>query len=207
MNDRNSLSVAALVLAGGKSSRMGRDKALIVWHGLIILQRICQVASECCQQVYILTPWPDRYRAIISEEYQFLLEVNSGNGPLVGLADGLAQVNSDWLLLLACDMPLLESTVIRNWISELYNIPENILALVPKQADRWEPLCAFYRKEALPELQLFIDRGGRSFQAWFERIPVQAIAVGEREAKMLSNCNTYEDLDKLSNLNQDCIWK
>ena len=199
MNDRNSLSVAALVLAGGKSSRMGRDKALILWDVNTILQRVCQVASECCQQVYILTPWPDRYRDILLKQYQFLPESKPSNGPLVGLADGLAQINTTWVLLLACDMPLLETVIIQLWINKLYIIPKDTLALVPKQADRWEPLCAFYRKEALPELQQFIQEGGRSFQSWFERIPVQAIPIGEREAKMLSNCNTQEDLERLVN--------
>ena len=207
MNDRNSLSVAALVLAGGKSSRMGRDKALILWDVNTILQRVCQVASECCQQVYILTPWPDRYRDILLKQYQFLPESKPSNGPLVGLADGLAQINTTWVLLLACDMPLLETVIIQLWINKLYIIPKDRLALVPKHADRWEPLCAFYRKEALPELQQFLHQGGRSFQSWFERIPVQAIPIGELAAKMLSNCNTHEDLDRLGKLNQHGIWE
>ena len=207
MNDRISLSIAALVLAGGKSSRMGRDKALIPWHGVPLLQRTCKVANECCPQVYILTPWPDRYRSFLSPKYRFLPESKPSNGPLVGLADGLAQVNSDWVLLLACDMPLLETVIIQLWINKLYIIPKDTLALVPKQADRWEPLCAFYRKEALPELQQFLHQGGRSFQSWFERIPVQAIPIGELAAKMLSNCNTHEDLDRLGKLNQHGIWE
>lgn len=202
MDDR-SLSVAALILAGGKSSRMGRDKAVIAWDGVPLLDRVCNVAAECCQQVYILTPWPDRYLDTVTATYNFLPESNPGQGPLVGLAEGLTQLSADWVLLLACDMPLLESAIIRNWANHLTQLSSDTLAFVPKQTDLWQPLCGFYRKEALGELQKFIDSGGRSFQTWLERVPVQVIPVGEREAKMLWNCNTPEDLEKFGQSNYD----
>jgi molybdenum cofactor guanylyltransferase len=191
------LSLAALILAGGKSSRMGQDKALIPWDGTPLLQRVFQVASQWCQPVYIITPWPDRYQDILTPEtYQFLVESNPGQGPLVALAQGLAEIPADWVLLLACDLPLLQVEIIQNWIDQLNEIPNSVLAMVPKQADLWQPTCGFYRREALPELQKFIHQGGRSFQTWLEQIPVQALAVNQQSSDMLFNCNTPMDLEK-----------
>lgn len=194
MNHDNSISVAAVILAGGKSSRMGEDKALILWDGTPLLQRVCKVAAECCHSVYLLTPWPDRYPAIFTGKSKFLLESNPGRGPLVGLAEGLAQISADWVLLLACDLPLLDPTIINSWVSQLSQLPDDVLAFVPKQGELWQPLCAFYRHQALPELQKFIQQGGRSFQSWLERVPVQAITVTEQCRDMLWNCNTPADL-------------
>ena len=191
------LSLAALILAGGKSSRMGTDKALIPWDGIPLLQRVFQVASECSQFVYIITPWPERYQDILTpESSQFLIESNPGQGPLVALAQGLAEIPADWLLLLACDLPLLQVEIIQNWIERLNQLPNSVLAMVPKQADLWQPTCGFYRREALPELQKFIQQGGRSFQTWLGQIPVQPIAVNQQSSDMLFNCNTPTDLEK-----------
>lgn len=200
MNPDNTISITALILAGGKSSRMGQDKALILWDGTPILERVCQVAAECCQQVYILTPWPDRYQAIVNKKYKFLQESRPGQGPLVGLTEGLAEITADWILLLACDLPLLEPEILQNWVSQLSHLPIDILAVVPRRAELWEPLCAFYRREALPNLYKFIQKGERSFQAWLQEIPVQAIPVGEKEARMLWNCNTPTDLQQVVDL-------
>ncbi len=189
--------LSAVILAGGKSSRMGQDKALIAWDGIPLLQRVCQVASQCCQQVYILTPWPERYQEIVTDfNYQFLVESNPGQGPLVALAQALAELPTEWILLLACDLPLLQVEIIRDWAARLNNIPDSILATVPQQENFWQPTCGFYRREALPELEKFIQQGGRSFQTWLDQIPVDPILLDERLSNMLFNCNTPQDLKK-----------
>ncbi len=189
--------LSAVILAGGKSSRMGQDKALIPWDGIPLLGRVYQVASQCCQQVYILTPWPQRYQEILSgQNYQFLVESNPGQGPLVALAQALTEIPTEWFLLLACDLPLLQVEIIRDWTERLNNIPGSILATVPQQETFWQPTCGFYRREALPALQEFIQQGGRSFQTWLEQIPVEPILVDEQGSNMLFNCNTPMDLKK-----------
>lgn len=197
--DTQKPALAALVLAGGKSSRMGKDKALIPWQGTPILKRVCQTAATCCQQVYILTAWSERYQDLLGEKYQYLKEFNPGQGPLVALAQGLAQITRDysidWILLLACDLPQLETEILKTWSNQLSQLPPETLALVPRRREGWEPLCGFYRPAVRNSLQNFIEQGGRSFQVWLSNLPAQSIAVGEKEAKMLWNCNTPADLD------------
>ncbi|MFB2876488.1 molybdenum cofactor guanylyltransferase [Floridanema aerugineum] len=190
------MDISALILAGGRSTRMGEDKALIPWDGIPLLTRVSQVATQCCEQVYILTPWAEKYQKIVPEKCQFITETHPGQGPLLGLAEGLEKISSEWVLLLGCDLPLLQSKILQNWMENLTQIPDEILAVVPHQQARWEPLCAFYRRSALPNLQEFIQQGGNSFQKWLAQTKVATIPVSQACQEMLWNCNTPIDLEK-----------
>ena len=192
--------IYVIVLAGGKSSRMGRDKALLEIDGKCLLERSCEVAANLTSEVYVLTAWPDRYRSTLSKKCQFLVEYNPGSGPLIALTQGLTQITTEWILLLACDLPLLNAQMIEHWASDLAAVPPSTLAVVPYQNSRWEPLCGFYRQQSLSSLQSFIEKGGRSFQLWLNQIAAVPLSVGEREAVMLSNCNTLEEFEQLNKL-------
>ena len=154
--------LVGIILAGGKSSRMGQDKALIPWQNIPMLKRVYKVANKCTEKVYIITSWPQKYQSILPTECEWLTELKT-EGPLVALAQGLTQINSNWILLLGCDLPLLNSDIIQTWVSELNQLSPEILALVPKKSQGWEPLCAFYRQEIKIELEKNIYRGDRSF--------------------------------------------
>ncbi|NJK39641.1 MAG: molybdenum cofactor guanylyltransferase [Oscillatoriales cyanobacterium RM2_1_1] len=188
------VAVAALILAGGQSSRMGQDKALIAFQGKPLLRSVCDVAITCCGAVYLLTPWPERYTEILPEACMALQELNAGQGPLVALAQGLGEIQADWVLLLACDLPRLDSRILQIWIGQLPQVPKSTLAVVPYQSTRWEPLCGFYRPISQSHLGQFIQQGGKSFQVWLSQIQVQSLAVDSSIAAMLHNCNTPEDL-------------
>ena len=199
-------NLVALILAGGKSSRMGRDKALISLpnqQDTPMIKRVYEVAAECTEQVYIMTPWPERYKEVLSADCQWLIESNPGQGPMVGFAQGLAQISSYWILLLGCDLPELDADIIKSWISELEEISSSILAVVPQQSQGWEPLCGFYRQEVRVELEKYLQGGDaeglpmqhRSFQSWLPTISVKPLSLGEKEARMLRNYNTPSDLE------------
>ncbi|MBW4564231.1 MAG: molybdenum cofactor guanylyltransferase [Mojavia pulchra JT2-VF2] len=225
---RNKLT--AIVLAGGKSSRMGQDKALIPIQGIPLLHFVCGVAKACTNTVYVVTPWPERYQNLGLPGCQFIREIplasvsgklqsleNSENslissafpasptppssppssapntqGPLVGFAQGLAQVQTKWVLLLACDLPKLRVEVLQEWIVRLDSVGDEAIAALAHHAKGWEPLCGFYRRDCLPQLLEFINQGGRSFQEWLNQHSVQVLDLPEPE--MFFNCNTPEDL-------------
>ncbi|MBD2610827.1 MAG: molybdenum cofactor guanylyltransferase [Nostoc sp. ZfuVER08] len=223
--------LTAIVLAGGKSSRMGQDKALIPIQGVPLLQQVCEIAKGCADSVYIVTPWPERYRDLLLPGCEFIRELplpqeNTGtrehqemenylrtspplrvptsssfpasspslhtHGPLVGFAQGLAQVQTEWVLLLACDLPRLRIEVLQEWSTTLDSIANNKIAALAHHPKGWEPLCGFYRRRCLPQLLDFINQGGRSFQEWLRQYPVEVLPLPEPE--MLFNCNTPEDL-------------
>jgi molybdopterin-guanine dinucleotide biosynthesis protein A len=203
----NSGFLSAIVLAGGKSSRMGQDKALICVQGVPLLQRVCHVAADCTDTIYVVTPWPERYQNLVLPSCQFIKELplpftsispsspsstdTPTHGPLVGFAQGLAQVQTEWVLLLACDLPWLEVKVLQRWINELDHVDDQAIAALVYHTQGWEPLCGFYRQRCLPLLLEFINQGGRSFQQWLNQHPVQVLSLPT--ATMLFNCNTPED--------------
>ena len=194
------LSLSAIVLAGGQSSRMGRDKALIALQGVPLLRQVCEVALNCVGQVYVVTPWPERYQDILPNACRVIREIplpgeTQSHGPLVGFAQGLTQVKTDWVLLLACDLPQLQVEVLQSWAMKLENVPQEAIALLSRQPKGWEPLCGFYRRQCLPRLTQFINDGGRSFQGWLSQSLVQELQV--RDAQIFFNCNTPTDLEQV----------
>ncbi|TAE56720.1 MAG: molybdenum cofactor guanylyltransferase [Nostocales cyanobacterium] len=189
--------LSAIILAGGKSTRMGTDKALIPIQGKTLLERVYNVAKTCTDKIYIVTPWTERYQSLQLSECEFIYEnPNHTQGPLVGFAKGLEQVNTQWVLLLACDLPNLNPEVLQNWIQQLNNIESEKIAYLVKSPQGWQPLCGFYRSSCLPLLLDFIAQNGRSFQEFLKLNPVEILPLSNPE--ILFNCNTPEDLFKVN---------
>lgn len=189
-------SLSAIILAGGQSSRMGQDKALIPVQGVPMLKRVYAVAQSCAASVYVVTPWPQRYPFL--PEDKFIQEVplpgeTNSAGPLIAFAQGLTQVQTSWILLLACDLPGLKAEVFQACLPQLLATPSNVIALLPRHPKGWEPLCGFYRRSCSSALKDFIHQGGRSFQGWLAQQPVQELLLKDRQ--VLLNCNTPADLE------------
>lgn len=190
---------------------MGHDKALIEIDQVPLIRKTCQIALQCADSVYVVTPWVDRYRTVVDRQVQFIQEVpisDEPNGSLVGFVQGLASIQTEWVLLLACDLPGLREEVLQDWATHLSAVEgarceadTARVALLPKNPEGWwEPLCGFYRQECLSSLEKYVANGGRSFQGWIAQQPVQAVQellISDRQ--MLLNCNTPEDLQTFRN--------
>ena len=189
-------NLAAIILAGGKSTRMGRDKALLTIRDRPLLTYVCTVAQNCSDRVYVVTPWIDRYQALVPPNIRFIEETiilanKESNCPLIGFYQGLQQIDAPWILLLACDLPLLDSEAIQQWYRQLAEVSEAEIALLPRDAKGWQPLCGFYRRSCLPSLQTYLNNGGKSFQNWLAPYLVRELQISDRS--VLFNCNTWED--------------
>lgn len=191
-------AIAAIILAGGRSTRMGSDKALLIVDGEPLLRRTCQMALLCTSEVYVVTPWVDRYQAILPFGCRLVPEValtqTATHGPLLGFAQGLVPVQSEWVLLLACDLPCLEAAVLQRWLAQLRLAEPQEIALLPNSKQGWEPLCGFYRTSCRASLERAIAQGCRSFQRWLAGEPVRELQLEAGDRTVLFNCNTPEDL-------------
>ena len=205
---QNSLNYAdaALVLAGGQSRRMGRDKALLTFSregtdetgGITLLQQTCKVAQSCAKHTYVLTPWPERYCDLLSSAVVLLKESAVGRGPLIALAQGWSMILAHaqnkhesapcWLLVLACDMPALDASTLQTWQGQLKTVREDAIALLPRHNNRWEPLCGFYHQRCIPSLETAVQSNIRSLQQWLDHETVIPLTVGD--SHILQNCNT-----------------
>lgn len=185
--------ISGLILVGGTSSRMGEDKALLRCGERTLLELVYGVVVGLTPQVYILTPWPERYRQVLPSSAVLIEEVGGGRGPLVGLSQGLRVIRSEWVFLCACDLPGLNLEVLRGWEKLLGGVSPEVLAVVPFYEGRWEPLCGFYRGGSRESLEVFVERGGDSFQVWLSEIEVFRLEVDEFQSGVLFNCNTREE--------------
>ena len=187
--------ITAIVLAGGKSFRMGRDKALLEIDGTTLLTKICHLANDCACRTYVVTPWIERYQTILPSSCQAIAErplfEGTSNTPLFGFAIGMELVETEWVLLLACDLPFLASSQVKQWSLGLATVLPTEIAYLPYSAKGWEPLCGFYRRDCRTTLKTYIDNGGKSFQSWLAQHPVRELPVKNRT--FLFNCNTPQD--------------
>ncbi len=203
--------VSAVILAGGQSRRMGQDKAMLPIDPLAsqriiegansallsqggfvnvtttLLQQTCAVAKSCTQQVFILSSTP--YHLPLC---QWISEDPPHQGPLKAFAGCFGQIESEWILLLACDLPYLDARVLQRWMGELQQVPASSIAYLVPNPKGWECLCGFYRANSYQSLAKFVAAGGDSFQAWLQDQQVQAIP--HSEPQMLINWNSPADL-------------
>lgn len=213
------LHLSGIILAGGRSSRMGEDKALLTIGGIPLLRIVCDVAIALCEKVYVVTPQTERYEHLLPHECEFIrevplsdwLEASQGqksrgamvqgeqlpitNSPLVGFAQGLSHITTEWVLLLACDLPRLQVEILREWATYLDSADSRAIALLTHQDKGWNPLCGFYRRSCLGTLRQYIKSGGRSFQGWLAQHTVQVLPLPD--AQMLFNCNTPADYEEI----------
>ena len=192
--------IASIILAGGKSSRMGSDKALIEIDGIPLLRKACLSALSITNSAYIITPWVERYQFMLPKNCHLIQEKPLAGGkwhqgPLVGFIQAFKQIDQDWVLLLACDLPNLPSQELRRWLHYFQSISGSFDLLLPRHSKGWEPLCGFYHRRNIPALEQFIASGGRSFQAWLRTQIIVELPVSDPQ--LLWNCNTRQDLTDL----------
>ena len=202
-------NIVAIALSGGKSSRMGRDKALLEIDGEILLFKICRTALKVANSVYVVARSQEQYQKAIADslDHTFVVLDHRFEGALVGFWQGVKAIAdpADWILLLACDLPNIQSDVLQVWASQLAALPESAIAYLPTYSEpryldensqkQWEPLCGFYRWQCQDSLENFIAKGGRSFQKWLATQEV--ITISNIPASMLLNCNTPDDLARI----------
>ncbi len=176
-------AAAGFVLAGGQSRRMGRDKALLVENGLLLVERIASIVSAAAGTCAVVAP-AGRYEelglAVLEDRWP-------GEGPLGGILTALEASGAERNLIVAVDMPFLDEMFLRSLLQHASHGSETV---VPVHADgNVEPLCGVYQASALSGLRQFFDGGGRRVKDALCQIPMRTVPAPER---LLANLNTPE---------------
>ncbi|MBL7962746.1 MAG: molybdenum cofactor guanylyltransferase [Flavobacteriales bacterium] len=139
-----------VVLAGGRSSRMGRDKALVEWEGRSLLDRALDKLDPHVREVLVIGE-PEKYGHVgpfvIADEWP-------GKGPLGGLATAMRYASNDRLLVIACDLPGLNDRLFEMLKGQLGKATE---AVVPRHDGLIEPLAAAYHRNAQPAFRRCVE--------------------------------------------------
>ena len=154
------MDIEAYILVGGRSSRLGRDKAFVAVGGITLAQRTLNTVREsgiAAKTTFVAGSETQFAIQALTLDAPFIFDIVGGRGPLGGLHAALSYAQTQWILLLACDYPLVTTDLLR-FLAE--NISGEFGAVVPEQPDgRLQPLCAFYKVEAARSLvQEIIDR-------------------------------------------------
>jgi molybdenum cofactor guanylyltransferase len=205
-NLENTPKVTAIILAGGKSQRMGTDKALLELNGKTLLQKTCEVVTLCSDRIIIVTSWQERYHHLPLPACEFVREA-SVSSPLQAFHLGMevAIAKNHWFLLLACDLPNLSSETLQLWSQELTQlnsqaylaISDSPWDMYPSKKPYWESLCGFYHASCYQSLTKYLQRSpdSYSFQNWLKELEIATIdSVPEG---MLFNCNHPEEWQKI----------
>ena len=209
-NASTSLHVTALLLAGGRSRRLGQDKRFLPFEGEPLIVRAYKALQAVADEVWVLLAQPEdapQVQAALGDPaVRFAFDPKPGAGPLGALAGALARVSGDYALLFAVDYPLMTASFLRRLRAylEAQLQPKGPDVLVPLCQGAPQVTCAFYRRSLHKELQEALESGKRSLRRFVEGLPparVQAIPetiwsawTGE---DVFFNLNTAEDLERL----------
>jgi molybdopterin-guanine dinucleotide biosynthesis protein A len=176
----------ALVLAGGKSRRMGQDKAQLVVADATLLQRVVAIVRPLFANVVVSV---DKLRPEIGLPQ--VCDEHENAGPLAGLAAGLAHATTPWVFAIATDMPFARPTV----IEALAQRRNDFDAVIPVAGGHAQPLLGLYSRTCLPAIRnLLASEGRRSLHALLEQLNV--CYVDESEMRMSDpELASFFDLD------------
>jgi len=181
----------AIILAGGESQRMGRDKATLALGEHSLLQRVVAIVQPLFPQVLVSVrqPRPDI-------ELPQICDTQPNAGPLAGLCAALEKSTTPWIFAVATDMPFVQAALIEH----LALRRADFQAVVPVVAGHPQPLAAFYTVGALAVIQdLLAGNGKRSLRAALERLNVCYVDESELRAadpglRSFFDLDTPEDL-------------
>lgn len=142
------MQVSGFVLAGGASKRMGRDKALLPFRGTTLVEHVAQNVREATGSVALIGD-PDRLGHLGLPVYADQLP---SCGPASGIYTALQVTETDWSLVVACDMPAVSPDILRELLRHAETTERNSVAATGPSGQP-EPLCAVYHRRCLPALE------------------------------------------------------
>lgn len=184
--------MTAAILAGGKSIRMGANKAFIPIDGVPIITRIYTLFKDLFQQVIIVTNQSDLFKDFDSPIHTDLLP---SKGALGGLYTGIFFSGFQHTFCVACDMPFIKKSLVQL----LINNTKDEDVIVPRTRDGLEPLHAIYSKNCLEPIKAAVDQGKHKITDFYDLVKVKIVEENEflhldplRESFI--NVNTPEEL-------------
>ena len=185
--------VTGVILAGGKSSRMGTDKAMLKIGCCTTIERISAVLRAVTSEILIVTGQPEKHASFGDRSTPDLLP---NNGPLGGIHAGLVKSHHQLALMTACDLPFISAPLCRLLINSM---TPDLDAVVPRFKGRLEPLCAVYSKSALKVIEERLALGLNKTVLLFDELQVRYLDDAEmagvemRLDKAFLNLNTPAD--------------
>jgi molybdopterin-guanine dinucleotide biosynthesis protein A len=187
----------AIILCGGKSSRMGRDKATLPFGPELMLQRVVRLVSEVVEPAHIVVvAAPEQLLPALPTAVAVARDQYKDRGPLEGLAAGLRRISADAgaVYATACDVPLLQPA----FVERMFELLGEHEVAVPRDGEHHHPLAAVYRTSVLEHMQRLLSADRLRPRFLFDEVNTREVSVEELrsvdpELKTLQNLNHPSD--------------
>ena len=196
--------ILGAVLAGGGSRRLGRDKALVEFEGQTLVERAVEVLDAVFAETVVVAPDRPAYRQLA---VSLLPDLHPGQGPVGGLHTALVHANGRPVFVLACDMPLVTSDLVR-WIVDDGRRPAGQArgsasdARVVRDARGAQPLCGLYFGRCLAAVEAALEEGRLSALELVAGLRTEILDLDPQarwfSPRLLANLNTPQDLETLA---------
>ncbi len=187
------MSLTGIILSGGKSSRMGKEKGLCLLQGKPLIEYSFDLLKKFCDSI-IISSNNNVYEYL---ECQIIKDEVQGIGPAGGIYSCLQASVNDENFIISCDMPLITVGLIQYLLSQ----KKDFDALIPLFNGFPEPLCAFYHKSCIPVFKKSIDEGKYKIQDIIKNLNAGFAEIKSSDAAynphLFTNVNATEDLLKL----------
>jgi len=196
--NKQRLPLTAVIMAGGKSRRLGGiDKPLIEIGGQRLIDRIFNTVSNCCREVLISSNTPQLYHSFPAA---VIPDLHPGHGALGGLYSCLRQASFPAAFIVAGDMPFISMAAIRY----LWSLHQDYDVCLPRSRDGRQPLHAIYKKSCLEAIKMQLEHGQLKISGFFPKVRVREIFT-EPYPNLFTpwyffNLNTPDDIDKARQL-------
>ncbi len=194
--------MAAIILAGGRSTRLGRDKASEVLLGRTLLQRAVDAFAGIADEYVVVTAVGQTLPRVETQvRLRVVEDAYPQTGPLGGIYTGLRAMEAAQGIVVACDMPLLQPAL----LLELIRLAPDADVVVPLQDGLPEPLCAAYSKACLEPIRACLERGAYKVTQCFEALSPRYLRPEEwqrfdPDGLSFLNVNREEDLARARGL-------
>jgi len=192
------LNTTSIVLAGGRGSRLGKEKHAEEVAGESLIERTIGSLSLLSTEILIVISNRQSKSTFSSyAEAKTVVDLYPGKGPLVGIYTGLVHSSNFYNLAVACDMPFLNLDLLRYMI----DLSSGFDVVMPRTGNYKEPLHAVYTKNCLPSMKNLIERGSLKISELLDSVSVRYVEISEidrfdPEHLSFFNVNTTADLEK-----------
>jgi molybdopterin-guanine dinucleotide biosynthesis protein A len=184
-----------IILAGGRSQRMGQDKAFIRFLGETLIRRILDRLAGFANEVIVIAP---RNQEHLPRDIKLTPDLIPGRGPLGGLYTALSAASHQTIAVVACDMPFVNAKLLVYQRDIL--LSQDMDVVVPSSEKGLEPLHALYRRDTcLPPVRSTLEAGKGQLISWFPSVKVHILTPDESKSfdplgLTFLNVNTPEEL-------------
>jgi molybdopterin-guanine dinucleotide biosynthesis protein A len=182
------MNKTGIILAGGKSSRMNEDKGLMVLKGKPMIQYVIEVLKPLVEEIIIISNNPD-YEQFGCAVYPDIIK---DKGPLAGLCTGLFYSQSETNIVLSCDVPFVNASLISCLLSE----HQNHQITIPIKEGRTHQLIGVFSKSCEPIFQIALEKEELKLWDAFKNLNLNLVDANHFEAQLFKNLNTPNDLDR-----------